>query len=408
MSRLWTVIAIWIVAGLGVAAAQPAVDPPPAPVGVEALPPVAPAPEPEPSSFQIRRNFAGSVQLDYLAVPTDARARRSTFDGSTVEVSLKVAVDIGDHASVHVKVCVACHGPEFGLAHFELRGNDALNLKVGRFTPSLGSFPQRHDPANHRTSDKPLPYDMGRMLAFREWNEGVLPAPWVDNGVELFGTKFMGEHQVDYAAYVIGGPKGTAEGSDFDYTLSRSGERYYVDNNSQPSVGGRIGTTLRLNEDTLVTLGSSVMAGHYDPDAELGFLIVGLDLSLQLGRSFLRAEYLARWTELALGDDPARRFKYGPSADGQYDDVALKDGFYVELEVPVGAVDLIGRWDGLRRFGNVLVDSPLRSESVLLRYTAGVAVRIPAGMRVKASAELYDFSDLSDQLALHAALVGSF
>lgn len=64
--------------------------------------------------------------------------------------------------------------------HFGRRGPclaDELNFRVGRLTPAFGSFPLRHDPANHRTSDKPLPYDMGRMLRFREWNEGVLPAP---------------------------------------------------------------------------------------------------------------------------------------------------------------------------------------------------------------------------------------
>ena len=59
----------------------------------------------------------------------------------------------------------------------------------------------RHDPANHNTSDKPLVYDMGRMLRLRQWNEGVLPAPWVDNGVEINGTHFFGKRaQFDYAA----------------------------------------------------------------------------------------------------------------------------------------------------------------------------------------------------------------
>ena len=41
-------------------------------------------------------------------------------------------------------------------------------VPFGRFTPSFGDFPVRHDPANHRTNDKPLPYDMGRMLHIRD------------------------------------------------------------------------------------------------------------------------------------------------------------------------------------------------------------------------------------------------
>ncbi len=34
------------------------------------------------------RTFAGSIQLDYLAVPTEDPARRFTLDGATVELSL--------------------------------------------------------------------------------------------------------------------------------------------------------------------------------------------------------------------------------------------------------------------------------------------------------------------------------
>ncbi|MFN0249695.1 MAG: hypothetical protein ACKV2T_22630 [Kofleriaceae bacterium] len=380
----------------------PIVDAPPTEPTVTELP-GAPVPaSPQPSRFT--RSLAGSVQLDYLAVPTDRRVRRGALDGASVELSLKLAVDIGRHTA-NVKVCVACHGPEFGMANVELRAFDELNARVGRFTPSFGSFPIRHDPANHRTSDKPLPYDMGRMLEYQEWNEGILPAPWVDNGLEIFGSHFIGAHQIDYAAYAIGGPKGTADRGDFDYTLSRSGERYYIDNNSQPTVGGRFGLTLRLSADSLLSLGASTMAGHYDPDARLGFLITGADLVLQLGRLFLRAEYLGRWTE--IDTQSASRYKYA-LPDNNEDAFVFKDGFYAELEVPVGRVDLIARWDGLRRFGNVLATSSLRSRSVVLRYTAGAAIGIGHGMRIKTSVEAYDFSDLDDQLAIHVGLVGSF
>src|SRR5206468_578425 len=136
------------------------------------------------------RTFAGSIQLDYLAT-TDPHARQSTLDGSTVELSLKLVVDLGHSASATVKACFACHGFEAGMAYVELRSSDELRLRIGRMTPAFGAFPQRHDPANHNTSDKPLPYDMGRMLRLREWNEGVLPTPWVDNGIELVGTHFL-------------------------------------------------------------------------------------------------------------------------------------------------------------------------------------------------------------------------
>jgi len=355
------------------------------------------------------RNFAGSVQLDYLGVPTEKLAGDQVFDGATVELSLKLAMDFGDDVSSSVKVCVACHGMEVGMAYFDIHVRDELNVRVGRFTPSFGSFPQRSDPANHRTSDKPLPYDMGRMLHFRDWNEGVLPAPWVDNGVEVNGTHYFHEGQIDYAAYLVGGPKGSADGFDFDYTLSRSGERYYVDNNSQPSVGARFAGTTELSETSLLTLGASGMAGFYDPEAELGFVVVGADLTLRLDKIFVRAEYLLRRTEMAIGDDPAGRFKYGPGVDGTFANYSLRDGFYVETEVPIGEkFELIGRWDGLRRFGNVAATSALRSKSAMLRYTLGGALKVKGNLRIKASVEQYDFSDFDDEIGLHLGLAGPF
>ena len=50
----------------------------------------------------------------------------------------------------------------------------------------------------------------------------------------------------------------------------------------------------------------------------------------------------------------------------------------------------------------------LRSESALFRYTAALAYRLPGGLRLKSSAELYDFSDFEDQVALHLGIAGAF
>lgn len=355
------------------------------------------------------RNFAGSVQLDYLAVPSERFARESTFDGATVELSLRLATDFGEKVSSNVKVCVACHGLEVGMAYFDIHVRDELNLRVGRFTPAFGSFPIRHDPANHRTSDKPLPYDMGRMMYFREWNEGVLPTPWVDNGIEVNGTHYFdGGGQIDYAVYAIAGPKGPVDAFDFDYTLSRSGERYYVDNNSEPSGGARIAATIDLGSRSSLAMGASVMTGRYDPKAELDFAIVGADVVLRLDNIFLRSEYLIRRTRFALGEDPEARFKYGPGPLGTYDDFSLRDGFYAEAEAQVGKIDLIARWDGLRRIGNLPAASELRSKSIVLRYTAGLAYRVIGTLRLKTSVEVYDFSDFDDEVAVHTGIAGPF
>ncbi|MBE7453152.1 MAG: hypothetical protein HS111_31085 [Kofleriaceae bacterium] len=357
---------------------------------------------------QLERNFAGSVQLDYMAVPTEQVARTQALDGATVELSLKLAMDYGEHVSSSVKVCVACHGLEVGMAFFDLRVADQLVIRVGRFTPAFGEFPLRHDPANHRTSDKPLPYDMGRMLRLDEWNLGVLPAPWVDNGLELGGTHFFGEAlQVDYAAYAVGGPRGGSGAADFDYRQSRSAESYYIDNNSRPAVGGHLAVTV-IDRAASVNLGASAMAGTYDPDNELEFVVAGAQASLRTPHATLRGEYLVRRTEMGLGEDPAARFRYGPRGDGSFDPFVLREGFYAELEVPVGRVDLVARWDGLRRRGNVVRTSALRSDSAVLRYTAATSIALRGALRLKLGVELYDFSDFEDELVIHTGIAGPF
>jgi hypothetical protein len=357
---------------------------------------------------KIERNFAGSVQLDYAAVPTEKVARNIAFDGSTAEASLKVTQDFGDNMSASVKACYGCHGFEMAMAFFDLRVADELSFRVGRFTPQFGAFPVRNDVANHRTSDKPLPYDMGRMIRSNDFNMGILPTPWVDNGLELSGAHFFSEGvQLDYALAAFGGPRGANDAADFDFKQSRSGEAYYVDNNSRPSVSGRIALNI-VSGSTTVTAGVSGMGGTYDPANKLNYEIGGADLQIEIARVFLRAEYLVRRTQMSLGADPAARFKYGPGKDGKYDPYFLKSGWYAELEAPLtDRVDLIGRFDGLRRQGNVLRTSDLRSDSALLRYTVGTSIRIKGSTRVKLSGEVYDFSDFKDEIAIHLALAGA-
>jgi hypothetical protein len=234
-----------------------------------------------------------------------------------------------------------------------------------------------------------------------------LPAPWVDNGIEIAGTVFADHGQFDYALYAVGGPKAGADAVDFDFIQSRTPDRYYLDNNSEPSVGARLSGTVEVGP-LVLSLGASGMAGRYDAERLLTFVVAGADLVMELGGVHLRSEYLIRRTEMSLGEAPEERFRYGPGEDGSFDDFFLKDGFYSEIEVPIGDVDIIGRVDGLRRLGNVVATSPLRSESLVVRYTGALAYRLFGGLRLKASAEQYDFSDFEDELALHLGVAGSF
>lgn len=353
-------------------------------------------------------NFAGSIQTNYMWVTTDKDARKQTLDGFTNELSLKVAVDFSDAVSANVKLCYGCHGVELGMAYTDLRVADELNFRAGRFSPAFGDFPLRHDPANHKTADKPLPYDMGRMLRLREFNMSVLPTPYVDHGLEINGTHWFGDAiQFDYAAYVVGGFRAGADDVDLNFIESRT--PYYIDNNSEPAFGGRMAWTWDASSDVMFTLGASGMAGNAAPERELPYVILGADFYARLFALDLHAEYLIRRTTMALGEDPDARFRYGPGDGGEYDDYFLKDGFYVSGTIAASSrFELVARFDGLRRMGNVTINSPLRRRSILLRYTAGFNVVFDGSVRLKVSGEFYDFSDFDDELVVNLGFVAAF
>jgi len=359
------------------------------------------------------RNFAGSAQLDYHFVPTtrEAKAFPRAFDGFTMELAAKLAVDFNDRVSANLKVCYGCHGFEADMMYFDIRVSDELNFRVGRFSPSFGAFNLRHDPANHRLSDKPLPYDMGRMLRLRQWNMSVLPSPFPDNGVEINGSKFKGALQLDYALYAVSGFKADARPQDIDFRLSRSPQNYYVDNNARPTVGARVAATYRLGDTSDVTLGGSGMFGTYDPENNETYLIFGGDLSLRFDRTNVRLEYLARRTTFDTSD--RNLFKY--IVADRNGDAFMKHGAYAEVEQALTPeLDLIGRVDGMLRVGNLPADSELVRRSSVLRYTVGTAYAIERGLRLKLSTELWQFSNTEvasgrkTDVSMHAAVAGSF
>jgi len=363
----------------------------------------------------VERNFAGSAQLDYFFVPDATSAPtppgRDVLDGFTTEVALKVAADVSDHLSANVKVCYGCHGFELPMAYFDYRVADELAFRAGRFSPSFGAFNIRHDPANHATSDKPLPYDMGRMLRLRDWNLGVLPSPFPDNGVEVNGTHWFGERvQLDYAVYAISGFRAPENANDLTWALSQTRGGNMVDNNGRPAGGGRVAATFRFGEGNDMTVGGSVMGGTWDPANRYTYLIGGGDVAARIGRTQLRLEYLVRRQTFA--PDPAVPYKLivPPSGEESFE----KHGAYLEIErAMTDTVTLLVRSDGLYRAGNIPVASPLTPRAAVGRVTAGGTLTIAPGLRLKASAELWAFwNDIhanSDvELAFHLAVVGTF
>ncbi len=372
-------------------------------------------------AFAVDRTFAGSAQLDYHFVPTMKNANSNvvptgqgsyTFDSFTIEAAVKVAVDVSDHLSANVKLCFGCHGLEADMAYLDWHPVDEINVRAGRFSPSFGSFNIRHDPANHKLSDKPLAYDMGRMLRRVDWKMGVLPSPFPDNGVEVSGTHWFGEDfQLDYAVYGVGGFKGAKDAPELDWITSRSSNAYYVDNNGRPTIGGRVALTSRLSPTNDLTFGGSAMYGTYDAGNDVWYEILGADATLRLNRTAIRAEYLVR--RQSFDTSVQAKFLYTVPAGAQYDYFS-KHGAYIEIEQPLSPkFDIIGRADTLFRFGNVTKGTPLSQKSSIARGTLGVAYAVEQNLRFKASSEMWFFSDEDSrghdkELTFHLSAVATF
>jgi hypothetical protein len=369
----------------------------------------------------IDRVYAGSAQLDYHFVPTqpDANVNQGTdgkygFDGFTIEAAGKLAIDVSDHFSANVKVCFGCHGFELDMAYLDYRVADELNFRAGRFSPAFGAFNLRHDVGNQKLSDKPLPYDMGRMLRMRAWGLSVLPSPFPDQGLEIDGTHWFGSTaQLDYAAYLVSGFR-TNDQHPVDIDFKQSHLPYYVDNNGHPTGGARLAITYKLGEMSDATLGASGMYGTYDPNNQLSYAILGGDLTFRLERTNVRFEYLVRRTDFDTSNPG--RFVYAVPASGG--DFVVKHGWYGEIEQPMSKdLDLIGRLDGMYRVGNVLQDptgdTPLRRRSTVFRYTLGTSYAIERGLRLKLSTELWQWTDKDDtgrdaDVGVHVGMVGTF
>lgn len=336
--------------------------------------------------------LAGSASVDYRFVSglnPQVNPSPLGINGLTFEVAQKVVAEVGHGVSFTVKACGGCHGLEVDQGFGEVRLKRAFNVRVGRLNVPFGEFTLRHDPANFSTPSKPLPYAMGDMLEYgREaFNLGIVPAPYVDNGVEAFGSFSLSQkHQLDYAVYVV---KGLAGDNDLDFARSRA----YVDNNRTPAFGARVVLT---GEDWAV--GASVSAGAYDSKDTLWYVMGGLELYARLGQFTLRAEALARRTDL------------DPTADGYafvlIDSWFLKAGWYAQVDwSPRPELTFVLRSDGLQRLGMPLPFTELSQVAGVQRQTAAMLVRTHEHLAVKLDYELWTFSGTAYPLR-HVARLG--
>lgn len=354
-------------------------------------------------------NAAGSIYLNQptlLGDRSDAEADDAlgfTNRGLNAEAAFKVVADVDEHLSASAKVCFGCHGFMADMAYFDWSIEDRFNVRAGRFPVPFGEFYLRHDPANHRSASKPLPYEMGRMLYREAFNLAVLPEPYPDNGIELFGTFRGAVAELAYSLYAVAGLKGSAGAADLDFIRSRT--EYFADNNRTPALGGRLTLAfpnLPLDGWRWFSIGLSAMHGAYDDEGDLTYSLVGADLYTRVGSINLRGEVMARRTEIP--DEPAR---YRQTLDELF---VQREGFYVELDGPAtDNLEWLLRVDGFRRAGPLLLDSPLEStDSRIVRYTVGLNIIPTTAVKLKLAYERWQMTDFDSADLIHTGLVGTY
>jgi hypothetical protein len=250
---------------------------------------------------------------------------------------------------------------------------------------------------------------MGRMLRMRDWNLGVLPSPFPNNGVEVDGAHWFGDTaELEYAAYAVSGFKSEESALDLDFVEQHS--IYYVETNNLPTGGGRVAMTLKFGEGVDLTYGASGMFGTFDPQNKYTYGIFGADAWLRFGRTNVRAEWLMRRETFDTSSQAAFKYTVPPTGG----DFFVKHGAYIEVEQPLGrGVDGIVRADGMLRLGNVAAGSPLSNQATVLRYTLGTSIVLARGVRLKLSPELYQFNyaDANGrtlEVCLQTAVAGAF
>jgi len=343
---------------------------------------------------------SGSVYADYWWIQKREVQQRAP-SSVTIDAAVKVGVDVSDDVAFSTKACMSCHGIELEHIQMEYMPKTWFNVAAGRLALPFGEYSNRIDPSSHKTVSAPLVYDMGRM-AYGEktaFNLGVVPLPYTDTGVMVYGQRFLGKVQAWYGVYGVGGFRGS---NDVDWTAMRS--LYYTDTNRLPSVGGRLALTLAAEPTWWlgdVSVGASGVTGRYDRDATLRYEAWGADASVRIEKFTFRGEYAFRRTDLS------------PSASYPYELVDTwfrKDGWYAEVERPFGSyLALVYRWDTLHRQGAPLAGATeLTPDSTITRQTAGIVVTPASNVFVKLSWEQWRASDFADFQSIHFGIGGAF
>jgi mono/diheme cytochrome c family protein len=305
----------------------------------------------------------GTVSLIHRSGPSDALENKGFFP----EVWLGAEWRSGGAISGRVQACVTCHTENAsvsgrielaeGIVHLDvdrwLYGCDdacvQTSIDGGRLIVPFGAFAAKSHAGAFRTATRPLMYNMGQNVYRDDLGAPLLPMPYSDEGAAFHvEAPVVCDATVTVDGYAINGLQGSTALDLSGFYVSRD----YVDNNSEPAVGGRV--TLG---NQAIRGGASIMSGRFNSDAAGGFpsdalhyKIYGADLTARYGdRGRVTLEYARRTSDLfdftngVVGEDVKGVIVEGEwriwncpkvSAVVRYDDQRRTDG----LPIPGSAI----------------------------------------------------------------------
>jgi len=217
------------------------------------------------------------------------------------------------------------------------------SIDGGRFIVPFGAFAAVSHPGAYRTATRPLMYNMGQNIFRDDLGAPILPMPYSDEGVLVSASATLIEDiNISLDAYAVNGLQGTAALDLPGFWAARD----YVDNNSEPAVGGRLTVGNKM-----LRLGASATSGRYNDNTPLAELTGLLDYKIYGVDATFRWEDLLRVTyEYARRDSDV--FDFGVNDDLRE---ALR-GSIIEGELKLWEkprISAVVRYDDQRRWADV-------------------------------------------------------
>lgn len=347
-----------------------------------------------------RWTIQGTFYTDFSAVEAEKHARDPfPEEGVTGEFAMGATYHADKSLTVVVRACVGCHSFELENAYFDWEMTPTWSLRAGRIPVPFGGLSRRTDASHVESATKPLPYMMGGMPYEANYNLGIVPAPFIDNGAAVTGTFWVTKNsKVTVETALVRGLKGTSP--DLDFELSRD----FEDFNGEPAVAGRV----LLATDTITT-GASFTCGHYDFDSDLEYFMGSVEMTVRLGTWNLRLEGVMRDTDYFTPDafsmnrrrETSHRIAYVVQADGPIAEAWR--GFLLHDYLKVEDIFL-----GLGGPASMPNANTTDDENTTFRLAGGVVYSVRAGLQVKGSVEYWDPSDFEKAVVFHLGLVASY